>query len=201
MSRIITAENVGLKYKLTRTKLKRLLARFLLKVIGGIYGPDEGSMTVNGTVSALLSLGTGFKQELSGYENIFLNGTILGFSKAEIKKHIDEIVEFSELGNFILEPVKTYSSGMNARLGFSIAAYLHREIMLIDEILGVGDYKFKKKSQDKMQEMITDGRTVVIVSHNLDSIEKYSTKAIWINKGHLELEGNPQEVISAYTRS
>lgn len=173
----------------------------LLRTIGGVYHPDEGTMKVSGSVSALLSLGTGFKQDLSGYDNIFLNGVILGFTPAEIKAQLDNIIAFSELNDFILEPVKNYSSGMRARLGFSIAAYLARDIMLIDEILGVGDFRFKKKSQDKMVEMIQDGRTVVIVSHNLDSIRRYATKAIWIDKGQLIEAGPAEEVIAKYEAS
>ncbi|PCJ81371.1 MAG: hypothetical protein COA57_14260 [Flavobacteriales bacterium] len=173
----------------------------LLRAIGGIYHPDEGNIEVNGTASALLSLGTGFKMDLSGYENIFLNGVILGFTEQEIREKVKEIIGFSELGDFIYEPVKNYSSGMNARLGFSIAAFLYREIMLIDEVLGVGDHRFKKKSQDKMAEMITDGRTIVIVSHNLESIKQYATKAIWIDKGRLKATGRPEEVIEKYLKN
>ena len=170
----------------------------LLRTIGGIYAPDEGSIEVHGTVSALLSLGTGFNPELTGYENIFLNGVMLGFSEREIKSILKDILEYSELEQFIFEPVKNYSAGMNARLGFSIAAFLHREIMLIDEILGVGDYKFNEKSRKTMEELITDGRTVIIVSHDLDSIRQYATKAIWINKGELMKSGEMNEVIDAY---
>ncbi len=136
----------------------------LLRTIGGIYTPDEGSIKVNGTVSTLLSLGTGFKQELSGRENITLNGVIMGFSKEEISNNTQAIIDFSDLGDFIDEPVKNYSSGMVARLGFSIAVHLKRDIMLIDEILGVGDFKFRKKSQDKMLELMKEGRTLSLLA-------------------------------------
>lgn len=170
----------------------------LLRIIAGVYSVDEGEIEVNGTISPLLSLGTGFKPTLSGYDNIFLNGVIMGFSKKEIEAHVEEIIEFSELGNFVFEPVKNYSSGMKARLGFSIAVFLKRDIMLIDEVLGVGDYKFREKSQQKMREIIRSGQTVIIVSHNLESIKEYATKCIWINKGELMIEGDTEEVLKQY---
>jgi ABC-type polysaccharide/polyol phosphate transport system ATPase subunit len=173
----------------------------LLRTIAGVYTPDKGSMKVRGTVSPLLSLGTGFKPELNGLENIFLNGVIMGFSRKEIKENLEEIIDFSEIRDFINEPVKNYSSGMRARLGFSIAVHLKRDIMLIDEILGVGDFKFRKKSQDKMKEIIKSGQTIIIVSHNLDSIKEYATKAIWINKGVLMDSGKVDDVLSNYLKS
>lgn len=171
----------------------------LLKVIGGIYRPDEGKITVNGTPSALLSLGTGFRPEASGMENIYLNGIMLGFSKKEVEEQIPKIIDFSELGDFINRPVKNYSSGMRARLGFSIAAFLNKEIMLVDEVLGVGDQSFKNKSRIKMKQLIEDkSKTVLIVSHNLESILEYTTKVLWINKSKFMMLGDPQEVIDAY---
>ncbi|MBT3647140.1 MAG: ABC transporter ATP-binding protein [Flavobacteriales bacterium] len=173
----------------------------LLRAIGGIYEPDEGSINVNGSASALLSLGTGFKDELSGWENIFLNATILGFTQDEINGNVQDIVEFTELGRFINEPVKTYSSGMKARLGFGIAVHLRREIMLVDEILGVGDFKFRRKSKEKIQDLINDDRTVVLVSHSMESIENYTTKCLWINKGQQMKFGETKEVIEAYLKS
>jgi len=171
----------------------------LLRIIAGVYSLDEGTLEVNGSISPLLSLGTGFKSALSGYDNIFLNGVVMGFKKHEIEAHVKEIIEFSELGNFIFQPVKNYSSGMMARLGFSIAVFLKRDIMLIDEVLGVGDFNFREKSQKKMQEIIQSGQTVIIVSHNLESIKKYATKCIWINKGELMLEGETNDVLDKYT--
>lgn len=174
----------------------------LLKLIGGIYEPDEGSIEVNGTPSALLSLGTGFRPEASGMENIYLNGLMLGFTKKEVEAQIPNIVEFSELAEFIHRPVKNYSSGMRARLGFSIAAFLNQEIMLVDEVLGVGDQSFKNKSQAKMKELIEDkSRTVIIVSHNLESILEYTTKVLWINKSKFMMLGDPQTVIDAYLKT
>ncbi|MBT6746104.1 MAG: ABC transporter ATP-binding protein [Flavobacteriales bacterium] len=173
----------------------------LLRLISEVYSPDEGTIEINGSVSALLSLGAGFKSELSGLENIYLNGIMLGFSKTEIDKHLEQIIEFSEIGEFINEPVKVYSSGMRSRLGFSISAFLERDVMLIDEILGVGDFKFKKKSQEKMEEMIRDGRTVIIVSHSMDSIKKYSNKAIWIEKGEMKASGKAVDIVELYLKS
>lgn len=174
----------------------------LLKVIGGIYRPDEGKITVNGTPSALLSLGTGFRPEASGMENIYLNGIMLGFSKKEVEEQIPKIIDFSELGDFIDRPVKNYSSGMRARLGFSIAAFLNKEIMLVDEVLGVGDQSFKNKSRIKMKELIEDkSKTVLIVSHNLESILEYTTKVLWINKSKFMMLGDPKEVIDAYLKT
>lgn len=174
----------------------------LLKVIGGIYRPDEGKITVNGTPSALLSLGTGFRPEATGMENIYLNGIMLGFTKKEVEDQIPNILDFSELGEFINRPVKNYSSGMRARLGFSIAAFLNKEIMLVDEVLGVGDQSFKNKSRAKMKELIEDkSKTVIIVSHNLESILEYTTKVLWINKSKFMMLGDPQEVIDAYLKT
>jgi len=173
----------------------------LLRIIAGVYTVDEGNLEVNGSISPLLSLGTGFKSALSGYDNIFLNGTVMGFTKEEISTQVKEIIEFSELGNFIFEPVKNYSSGMKARLGFSIAVFLKRDIMLIDEVLGVGDFRFREKSQNKLKEIIHSGQTIIIVSHNLESIREYSNKSIWINKGELMIEGSTEEVLEKYTKT
>lgn len=173
----------------------------LLRTIGGIYSPDEGSIEINATVSALLSLGTGFKDDLSGIENIYLNATILGFSEKEIDAHLADIVAFSELDKFIYEPVKNYSSGMKARLGFAVAVHLKKDIMLIDEILGVGDFKFRQKSSEKIKELIANDRTVVLVSHSMDSIKKYCSKCLWIEKGVQKAYGTPEEVIEKYLNS
>jgi len=173
----------------------------LLRLIGGIYDPDEGSLEVNGTVSTLLSLGAGFKDELSGRENIFISGVIMGFSESEVKACVPDIIKFAELEKFINEPVMNYSSGMRARLGFSIAIHLKRDVMLVDEILGVGDFRFREKSEAKMKEIIQSGQTVIIVSHNLENIRKYANKAIWINKGALIKAGGIEEVIDSYVNS
>ena len=174
----------------------------LLRLISGIYDPDEGELTVNGRPSALLSLGTGFRPELSGYENMILNGIMLGFSEEEILAKKEEILDFSELHKFIHQPIRGYSAGMRARLGFSIAAFLHREIMLIDEILGVGDKEFKAKSEAKMKELIEDhSKTVIIVNHDLDAIKQYATKVLWIHKSKFMMLDETDKVLEEYAKS
>jgi len=170
----------------------------LLRTIAGIYSPDEGAICVQGTVSTLLSLGAGFQPALSGLENIYINGVLMGFSEREIDEVVEKIVEFAELEQFIDSPVKTYSSGMIARLGFAIAVHLRRDIMLIDEVLGVGDVKFRQKSQEKIREMMTEGRTVVLVSHNMESIRQFATQALWLDRGLVRAQGTPDEVIQQY---
>ncbi len=170
----------------------------LLRVIGGIYSPDEGHIETHGKVSTLLSLTAGFQPELTGRENVFLVGMLMGLPYRTIREHLDEIIEFSELGDFINAPVRTYSSGMLARLGFAIAAYLECDVLLIDEILGVGDKSFREKSQAKIRELLGAGRTVVLVSHNLEVVRKFATHCLWLDKGRVRMYGSPDEVISAY---
>jgi ABC-type polysaccharide/polyol phosphate transport system ATPase subunit len=173
----------------------------LLRTIAGIYLPDEGEMNVNGTVSSMLTLSSGFKEDLSGVEYIFLIGVVTGFTEKEIKAKFAEIVEFSELEDFIYQPVKSYSSGMKARLGFSIAISLKRDIMLVDEILGVGDFKFREKSRKKMIELIKSDITVVLVSHDSETIKEYSNKCIWIHEGELKAAGETDEMMKLYLDS
>ena len=172
----------------------------LLRVIGGIYRPDEGYIETNGRVSTLLSLTAGVQPELSGRENIFLIGMLMGLPYKHIQQHLDEIIEFAELGKFIDAPVKTYSSGMLARLGFSIAAHLDSEILLIDEILGVGDKRFREKSQKKIQELIDEDRTVVLVSHNLEAIKRFANKCLWLDKGNVRKYGDPGTIVEEYLK-
>ncbi len=173
----------------------------LLRVIGEIYAPDEGCLTVHGTVSTLLSIGAGFQAELSGLENIYLNGILLGFKEREIDQALDDIISFSELDEFIDAPVKTYSSGMNARLGFAIAVHLQRDIMLIDEVLGVGDAKFRQKCEEKLQELMTEDKTIILVSHNMESIRRFADQVLWMDKGTVRAQGTAQEVIEQYLKS
>jgi ABC-type polysaccharide/polyol phosphate transport system ATPase subunit len=173
----------------------------LLRVIGGIFVPDEGALEVCGTVSTLLSITAGFQPELSGLENIYLNGVLMGFREQEIDSVLDNIIEFSELGQFIESPIKTYSSGMYARLGFSIAIHLKRDIMLIDEVLGVGDTKFRLKCEKRIGNLMEEGRTIVLVSHSMEAIKKFSNKVIWLEKGTKRAEGAPEEVIEQYLNS
>jgi len=173
----------------------------LLRVIGGIFKPDEGSVKVKGRVSTLLSLAAGFQPELSGLENTYLNGAILGLKKKKIDAIIDDIIDFSELNNFIDIPVKTYSSGMHARLGFSIAVNIERDVILIDEILGVGDSRFRKKCEGKMQQFKEKGKTIILVSHNTEAIKSFCNRAILLDKGIMAAEGQPGEVVEQYLKS
>lgn len=170
----------------------------LLKIISGIMKPTEGKVLVNGNIAPLLELGAGFDHEFSGAENIYLNGAILGKSKEYIDSKYHEIIEFAGLGEFINSPVKNYSSGMRAKLGFSIATAINPDILIIDEVLGVGDQKFKQKSTKRMQEMIKNGKTVIIVSHRLKDIETLTDRVIWLHKGEIRRIGKSSSVCSEY---
>jgi ABC-type polysaccharide/polyol phosphate transport system ATPase subunit len=169
----------------------------LLRVIAGIYPPDEGKATVEGEVSTLFGLGTGFNAELSGRDNIYLNGVMIGLTKKRIDRIIDTIIEFAELGDFIDVPVRTYSSGMRARLGFAIAIHSDKDIVLIDEIMSVGDAAFRQKAEIEMSRIIGE-RTVLIVSHEMNTIEKFADKVVWLNKGVIAAMGEPKEVTEQY---
>ena len=171
----------------------------LLKALAGIFSPDEGIIDMHGHDVSLMSIGVGFQKELSGRENIYLSGMLLGFSQEEIEKKTQEIIEFSELGDYIDNPVSSYSSGMHSKLAFSITAVLETSVMLIDEVLSVGDEKFKKKSYAKMKELINDKeRTVVIVSHSLNALRDLCTSILWIHMGEVKMQGDPDTVIKAY---
>ncbi len=171
----------------------------LLKAIAGIFSPDEGVIDLHGHSVSLLSIGVGFQNKLSGRENIYLSGMLLGFNKTQIDEKLDEIIEFSELGDFIDRPVKTYSSGMYSKLAFSITAILETEIMLIDEVLSVGDAKFKKKSYEKMKSLITNAdRTVVIVSHSSDTLKQLCDTILWLHEGKVKMQGACDEVLPKY---
>ena len=171
----------------------------MLKCLTGIYRPDRGSVSVNGNVAALLELGAGFHVELSGRENVYLNGAILGMSKADVERQFDSIVEFAGLERFIDTPVKNYSSGMTIRLGFSIAAHVEPEILLIDEVLTVGDQSFQRKSSEKIEEFRREGRTIVVVSHSLPAVQQLCKEVVWLEKGKLKMRGPAADVIAAYT--
>ncbi len=170
----------------------------LLKILAGIVKPTTGKVQVDGKLSALIELGAGFHPEISGRENIFINGIILGLSRAQLRERFDEIVAFAGLEDFIDAPVRTYSSGMYVRLGFSIAINVDPDILLIDEILAVGDEKFAHKCIDKMAEYKKTGKTIVLVSHNLGQIEKFCDRAVWIEKGRVANDGGPRRVIDDY---
>lgn len=171
----------------------------MLRAIAGIFSPNSGSIELHGNSVSLLSIGVGFQKELSGRENIILSGMLLGFSEEQIQERMEQIIEFSELGNFIDKPVRTYSSGMYSKLAFSITAILETDIILIDEVLSVGDSRFKKKSYRKMKQLISDKeRTVVIVSHDLKTIADLCDKVLWINDGELVRYGETKEVLQEY---
>ncbi len=171
----------------------------LLRAIAGIFSPDEGSIDLHGHSVSLLSIGVGFTPALTGRENIFLSGTLLGFNHEQIQEKLDEIIEFSELGEFIDRPVKTYSSGMYSKLAFSITAILETEIMLIDEVLSVGDAKFKKKSYQKMKSLIEDrNRTVIIVSHSTETLQKLCDNILWIHDGEIRKMGKVEDILPEY---
>jgi len=166
-------------------------------VIAGVYPPDEGKVSVDGEVSTLFSLGTGFNQELSGRDNIYLNGVMIGLSKMQIDGIIDGIIEFTELGDFIDMPVRTYSSGMRARLGFAIAINSDKDILLIDEIMSVGDAAFRQKADVEMSRIIGE-KTVLLVSHNTNTIKRFANKVIWLDKGIMAAMGEPEDVTKQY---
>ena len=170
----------------------------LLKVISGILKPTKGSVVWRGNVVPMLELGTGFDFDLTGRENIFLNGAILGYSEEFLKAKYDEIVEFSELGQFIEVPIRNYSSGMLARLAFSIATVVNPEILIVDEILSVGDAAFQEKSKRRMLELMGGGTTVLFVSHSLDQIREMCSNAVWLEHGKVRMFGRAKEVCDAY---
>jgi teichoic acid transport system ATP-binding protein len=169
----------------------------LLRVVAGVYPPDEGEVSVDGEVSTLFSLGTGFNPELSGRDNIYLDGILMGLTKNKIDGIIDAIIEFTELGDFIEMPVRTYSSGMRSRLGFAIAIQSDKDIVLIDEIMGAGDAAFRQKASTEMSRIIGE-KTVLIVSHDMSTIERFANRVIWLDRGVMAAMGEPGEVIERY---
>jgi ABC-type polysaccharide/polyol phosphate transport system ATPase subunit len=170
----------------------------ILKILSRIMKPTRGNMVVNGRLSALIEVSAGFHQDLTGRENIFLNGTILGMTKREIESKLDQIVAFSGLEEFIDTPVKRYSSGMYARLGFSVAAHVEPDVLIVDEVLSVGDYVFQQKCMERMREVINGGATVLFVSHNLKSVTEFCQRSLLLERGQMVEIGPTQEVISAY---
>lgn len=171
----------------------------ILKVISGILKPTGGSVKTYGNVVPMLELGSGFDFELTGKENIFLNGAILGYSEEFLNEKYDEIVEFSELGDFIFSPIRNYSSGMLARLAFSIATVVNPDILIVDEILSVGDATFQKKSRRRMMELMGGGTTVLFVSHSLEQIRELCNRVVWLENGQIKMIGNVDEVCDAYS--
>jgi ABC-type polysaccharide/polyol phosphate transport system ATPase subunit len=170
----------------------------LLKCVAGITRPNEGTIRVEGRISALIELGAGFHPEISGRENVFINGIMLGLSKREIMKRFDEIVEFAELEDFIDAPVKTYSSGMYMRLGFAVAIHVDPDVLLIDEVLAVGDQAFTVKCLDKFADFRRRNKTILLVTHSLDLVERFCDRALWLDKGKTLAEGEPRRVVASY---
>ena len=173
----------------------------LLKIVSGIQKPASGKVTLHGRVVPMLELGAGFDIDLSGRENIFLNGAVLGYSKEFLKSKYNEILEFSELGDFIDVPVRNYSSGMIARLAFSIASMVNPEILIVDEVLSVGDENFQKKSRDRMVELMSGGSTVLFVSHNINQVKDICNKAVWLRHGQVVMTGDSAIVCDKYQES
>ena len=172
----------------------------ILKIITGVLSPTKGDVQVNGRISALLELGAGFNQEYTGIENIYLNGTMLGYSKEEIDAKLDDILSFADIGDFVFQPVKTYSSGMFVRLAFAVAINIDPEILIVDEALSVGDVFFQAKCYKKFEEFKAAGKTILFVSHDLGAISKYCDRAVLINKGDKVAEGTPKDMIDIYKK-
>ena len=170
----------------------------ILKIITGVLNPSAGSVEVNGRISALLELGAGFNMEYNGIENVYLNGTMIGFSKEEIDARLDDILEFADIGDYVYQPVKTYSSGMFVRLAFAVAINIDPEILIVDEALSVGDVFFQAKCYHKFEEFKKMGKTILFVSHDLSSVSKYCDRVILLNKGEKLAEGSPKEMIDIY---
>jgi ABC-type polysaccharide/polyol phosphate transport system ATPase subunit len=170
----------------------------LLRVLARIHAPDEGELAIRGKVSSLITLGAGFNANLSGMENIRYNALLLGLTKQDIADKLDDIVKFAELGDFINAPVRTYSSGMRARLGFSVAIHVDPEILVVDEVLAVGDARFRQRCAEKMQELFSRGVTVVLVNHSMEAILQMSHRCMWLDKGAIKKLGEPVDVVKEY---
>ena len=171
----------------------------LLKSVAGVFKPTRGKITVNGTIAPLIELGAGFDMDLTARENIFLNGAVLGFSKEHMLEKFDDIVDFSELHDFLDVPLKNYSSGMVARIAFAIATATKPDILIADEILAVGDYAFQEKCEKRMQELLDAGTTVIFVSHSIEQVKRMCNKATWIEKGKVVMSGDAETVCDAYS--
>jgi len=197
----------GVSFEIEEGKILGIIGRngsgksTMLRAIAGIFSPDKGTIDLHGHSISLLSIGVGFNRKLTGKENIYLSGMLLGFTEEEIKKKEKEIIEFADIGSFINRPVKTYSSGMYSKLAFAITAILETDIMLIDEVLSVGDVKFKEKSYNKMKELISDEhRTVIIVSHGLNTIKELCDEVLWLHDGEVKMIGKPDDVLPKYQK-
>lgn len=170
----------------------------LLKIIAGVMKPTVGKVSVKGSIAPLIEVGAGFNSNLSGRENIFLNGYLLGFSKGYIREHMEEIIDFAELGEFIDVPMKNYSSGMKARLGFAIATTVNPQVLIVDEVLAVGDFKFQQKCHDRISNLMANDTTVLFVSHSIEQVKNLCSRCIWLEKGHMIMDGISDEVCEKY---
>lgn len=173
----------------------------MLKIISGILKPTKGSVSVKGSISPLIELGAGFDFDLSARENVYLNGSVLGFSKKEMDEKMDDIIEFSELSEFMDVIIKNFSSGMLARLGFSIATIVRPEVLIVDEILSVGDFRFQEKCERRISDMMSGGTTVLLVSHSSAQVERMCDRAVWLDKGVVKMIGGAKEVCGEYGKS
>ncbi len=172
----------------------------LLKLMTKIIYPNKGKITINGKLTSLLELGAGFHPDFSGRENIYFNASIFGLTRKQIDERLDDIIEFSELGSYIDNPVRTYSSGMYMRLAFAVAINVDADILLVDEVLAVGDQHFQEKCINKMKELKEEGRTMVFVTHSLETVKSFCNRAVWLSQGVIKMDGNPEEVIKEYIR-
>lgn len=206
MSKLETFEALrGVSFEVETGRIVGIIGRngsgksTLLRALAGVFSPDKGSINLHGNTVSLLSIGVGFQNQLTGYENIYLAGMLLGFTKQQIQEKEQEIIQFADIGKFIYKPVKTYSSGMYSKLAFAITAILETDIMLIDEVLSVGDAAFKVKSYNKMKELISDEhRTVVIVSHVIPTLRELCDEVIWLHDGVIKMIGKTDEVLDQY---
>lgn len=170
----------------------------MLKILAGVMYPTEGDITVRGTIAPLIELGAGFDMELTAKENIYLNGAILGHDRAFMDQHMEEIIEFSELREFMHVPLKNFSSGMTARLGFAIATIIKADILIVDEVLAVGDFRFQEKCKAKIEELLSGGTTLLFVSHSAEQVKELCEKAVWLDHGHLMAFGDTKDVYEMY---
>ena len=173
----------------------------MLKVIAGVLKPTEGKVAVNGTIAPLIELGAGFDMDLTARENVFLNGALLGYNRARMEEQYPDIVEFSELAEFMDVPVKNFSSGMVSRLAFAIATISTPDILIVDEVLSVGDFHFQEKCEARIQNMRDHGTTILFVSHSLEQVKKICNKMAWLEKGHLKMFGNTEDICDIYAQS
>lgn len=173
----------------------------LLSLLARVYKPTSGRITIRGRIAPLLELGAGFHPDLTGYENITFNAVILGLTRKQVEERIDQIIEFSELRDHIHAPTRTYSSGMLARLGFAVAVHVDADVLIVDEVLAVGDYEFERKCYAKIEEFRSNGGTILFVSHNMTAIRRIADRCVWLHQGHIRLSGDVEEVIEAYNNT